>query len=136
MKGHPVKMEGEEHGLSLRFQLDDVIFHTYSAYMRGWNRSRTPTASWDTTSHRRQQDFEGSPADWPQSLGHMIAWVSEVAHPQNREIMMTSVLKAIGYFEAPRKFQHDCGGKPRVEGGQIWLHFQVAATGTSELLRR
>ena len=28
-------LEGEEHGLSILFQLDDVIFHTYSAYTRG-----------------------------------------------------------------------------------------------------
>jgi predicted dithiol-disulfide oxidoreductase (DUF899 family) len=28
-------MEGEEHGLSIFFRLDDVAFHTYSAYARG-----------------------------------------------------------------------------------------------------
>jgi hypothetical protein len=49
--------------------------------------------------------------------------------------MLTSVLKAIGYFEAPRKFQHDCGGNHRVEGGQIWLHLPVATMGMSEALR-
>src|ERR1700737_3500685 len=34
-KGHPVKMEGEEHGLSVFFRLDDELFHTYSSYARG-----------------------------------------------------------------------------------------------------
>jgi hypothetical protein len=42
--GHPVKMEGEEHGLSVLFRIDDDVFHTYSAYAR-WNRSRTPMIS-------------------------------------------------------------------------------------------
>ena len=33
--GHPVEMEGEEHGLSVFFRLDDDVFHTYSVYARG-----------------------------------------------------------------------------------------------------
>jgi predicted dithiol-disulfide oxidoreductase (DUF899 family) len=42
-KGHSVLMEGEEHGLSVFFRLDDGVFHTYSAYARG-TESLTPTA--------------------------------------------------------------------------------------------
>src|ERR1700674_4262621 len=34
-KAHAVLMEGEEHGLSVFFQVDDDVFHTYSAYARG-----------------------------------------------------------------------------------------------------
>ena len=31
----PNAMEGEEHGLSVFFILDDDVFHTYSVYARG-----------------------------------------------------------------------------------------------------
>src|SRR5580693_1506091 len=31
-KGHSVLMEGEEHGLSVFFRLEDDLFHTYSSY--------------------------------------------------------------------------------------------------------
>jgi predicted dithiol-disulfide oxidoreductase (DUF899 family) len=34
-KGHPVKMEGEQHGLSVFFSIGDDISHTYSVYARG-----------------------------------------------------------------------------------------------------
>ena len=43
--GHPVKMEGEAHGLSVFFRLGDDVFHTYSAYARALERSRTATTS-------------------------------------------------------------------------------------------
>lgn len=33
--GHTVLMEGEEHGLSVFFRLDEDVFHTYSVYARG-----------------------------------------------------------------------------------------------------
>src|SRR6202047_1440040 len=33
--GHSVLMEGEQHGLSVFFQLDGEVFHTYSVYARG-----------------------------------------------------------------------------------------------------
>jgi predicted dithiol-disulfide oxidoreductase (DUF899 family) len=64
--GHPVKMEGEEHGLSVFFQLDDDIFHTYSAYARGCESLKDAYRLLDTTPYGRQQDFEDSPAGWPQ----------------------------------------------------------------------
>jgi hypothetical protein len=47
----------------------------------------------------------------------------------------TSFLKAIGCFDAARKFQHDCCDNLRVEGGQIWIHLPVATMGMSEALR-
>ena len=65
-KGHPVVMEGEEHGLSVFFRLENDIFHTYSVYARG-NESLTDTYRLlDTTPYGRQQDFEESPSGWPQ----------------------------------------------------------------------
>jgi predicted dithiol-disulfide oxidoreductase (DUF899 family) len=64
--GRSVLMEGEEHGLSVFFRLDDDIFHTYSVYARG-NESLTDSYRLlDTTPYGRQQDFEESPAGWPQ----------------------------------------------------------------------
>jgi predicted dithiol-disulfide oxidoreductase (DUF899 family) len=53
--GHSVQMEGEEHGLSVFFRLEDEIFHTYSVYARG-NESLTDTYRLlDTTPYGRQQ---------------------------------------------------------------------------------
>ena len=64
-KGHSVLLEGEEHGLSVFFQLDD-LFHTYSAYARGTESLTETYRLLDTTPYGRQQDFEDSPSDWPQ----------------------------------------------------------------------
>jgi predicted dithiol-disulfide oxidoreductase (DUF899 family) len=64
--GHSVQMEGEEHGLSVFFRLEDEMFHTYSAYARG-NESVTDSYRLlDMTPYGRQQDFEDSPPGWPQ----------------------------------------------------------------------
>jgi predicted dithiol-disulfide oxidoreductase (DUF899 family) len=65
-KGHPVKMEGEEHGLSVFFRLDEDVFHTYSAYARGCESLTDAYRLLDTTPYGRQQDFENSPPGWPQ----------------------------------------------------------------------
>jgi len=65
-EGHPVKMEGEEHGLSVFFRLGDGIFHTYSVYARGCESLKDSYRLLDTTPYGRQQDFEDSPAGWPQ----------------------------------------------------------------------
>jgi predicted dithiol-disulfide oxidoreductase (DUF899 family) len=60
------KKEGEEHGLSVFFRIDDDVFHTYSTYARG-NESLTDSYSLlDITPYGRQEDFEDSPAGWPQ----------------------------------------------------------------------
>src|ERR1700687_4765409 len=58
--GHPVKMEGEEHGLSVFFRVDDDLFHTYSAYARGVESLTDASRLLDTTPYGRQQDFEES----------------------------------------------------------------------------
>jgi predicted dithiol-disulfide oxidoreductase (DUF899 family) len=65
-KGRPVLMEGEEHGLSVFFRLDDEIFHTYSAFARGTESLTDSYRLLDTTPYGRQQDFEKSPSGWPQ----------------------------------------------------------------------
>ena len=65
-KGHSVLMEGEEHGLSVFFQIDGDLFHTYSAYARGCESLTDTYRLLDTTPYGRQQDFEDSPPGWPQ----------------------------------------------------------------------
>jgi predicted dithiol-disulfide oxidoreductase (DUF899 family) len=65
-KGHPVKMEGEEHGLSVFFRLDDGLFHTYSSFARGTESLTDAYRLLDTTPYGRQQEFEDSPAGWHQ----------------------------------------------------------------------
>jgi len=62
-----VLTEGEEHGLSVFFQVDDDVFHTYSAYARGIESLTDSYRLLDTTPYGRQQDFEDSPAGWPQT---------------------------------------------------------------------
>ncbi len=65
-KGHAVKLQGEEHGLSVFFRIDDEVYHSYSAYARG-NESITDSYRLlDITPYGRQQDFEDSPPGWPQ----------------------------------------------------------------------
>jgi predicted dithiol-disulfide oxidoreductase (DUF899 family) len=64
--GHEVKMEGEEHGLSVFFRMDDDVFHTYSAYARGTESLTDAYRLLDMTPYGRQQDFEVSPEGWPQ----------------------------------------------------------------------
>jgi predicted dithiol-disulfide oxidoreductase (DUF899 family) len=66
-KAHSVLMEGEEHGLSVFFHVDGDVFHTYSAYARGTESLTDSYRLLDTTPYGRQQDFEDSPAGWPQT---------------------------------------------------------------------
>lgn len=65
-KGHPVLLEGEEHGLSVFFRMDGDLFHTYSAFARGTESLTDAYRLLDVTPYGRQQDFEDSPAGWPQ----------------------------------------------------------------------
>ncbi len=58
--------EGEGHGLSVFFHLDDNVFHTYSAYARGVEGLTTAYGLLDVTPYGRQEDFEDSPPGWPQ----------------------------------------------------------------------
>jgi predicted dithiol-disulfide oxidoreductase (DUF899 family) len=64
---HPIEMEGEAHGLSVFFQTDEGVFHTYSAYARGVESRADAYRLLDITPYGRQQDFEESPEGWPQS---------------------------------------------------------------------
>jgi predicted dithiol-disulfide oxidoreductase (DUF899 family) len=66
-KGHPVKMEGEEHGISVFFRIADDIFHTYSVYARGTESLDDAYRLLDLTPYGRQQKFEDSPSGWPQA---------------------------------------------------------------------
>jgi predicted dithiol-disulfide oxidoreductase (DUF899 family) len=66
-KGHPVLFEGEEHGLSVFFRLDDQLFYTYSAFARGTESLTDAYRLLDVTPYGRQRDFEDSPAGWPQT---------------------------------------------------------------------
>jgi predicted dithiol-disulfide oxidoreductase (DUF899 family) len=52
--------------LSVFFSLDDEVFHTYSAYARATESLRDTYGLLDATPYGRQQDFEESPAGWPQ----------------------------------------------------------------------
>jgi predicted dithiol-disulfide oxidoreductase (DUF899 family) len=65
-KGHPVLLEGEEHGLSVFFRMGEEIFHTYSTFARGTESLTDTYRLLDTTPYGRQQEFEDSPAGWPQ----------------------------------------------------------------------
>jgi predicted dithiol-disulfide oxidoreductase (DUF899 family) len=65
-RNDPYAGEGEAHGLSVFFRIDDDVFHTYSVYARGTESLREPYSLLDTTPYGRQQDFEDSPPGWPQ----------------------------------------------------------------------
>lgn len=57
---------GESQGLSVFFRVDDSVFHSYSTYARGVEGLSNSFALLDTTPYGRQQEFEDSPAGWPQ----------------------------------------------------------------------
>ncbi|MDB5335590.1 MAG: putative dithiol-disulfide oxidoreductase, family [Planctomycetaceae bacterium] len=62
----PYFTKGETHGLSVFFQLDDAVYHTYSTYARGCESVTDAYRLLDMTPYGRQEDFEDSPAGWPQ----------------------------------------------------------------------
>jgi predicted dithiol-disulfide oxidoreductase (DUF899 family) len=62
----PKPMKGEAHGLSVFFRIDNAVFHTYSAYARGFESVTDAYSLLDRTPYGRQEDFEDSPAGWPQ----------------------------------------------------------------------
>jgi predicted dithiol-disulfide oxidoreductase (DUF899 family) len=62
----PDAIEGEEHGMSVFFRVEDDLFHTYSAYARGTESLTDAYRLLDLTPYGRQEDFEDSPAGWPQ----------------------------------------------------------------------
>ena len=57
---------GEAHGLSVFLRLDGQVHHTYSTYARGCERLTDAYSLLDLTPFGRQEDFEDSPAGWPQ----------------------------------------------------------------------
>lgn len=59
-------MTGESHGMSVFFRIDDEVFHAYSTYARGCENLTNAYSLLDITPYGRQQDFEDSPAGWPQ----------------------------------------------------------------------
>jgi predicted dithiol-disulfide oxidoreductase (DUF899 family) len=66
-KGSTVPLhEGEAHGMSVFFNDDENIYHTYSAYARGTESRTDSYRLLDITPYGRQEDFEESPAGWPQ----------------------------------------------------------------------
>jgi predicted dithiol-disulfide oxidoreductase (DUF899 family) len=65
-KGRAVNLEGEAHGLSVFFRIGDQVHHTYSAYARGCESVTDAYRLLDLTPYGRQQEFEKSPAGWPQ----------------------------------------------------------------------
>ena len=62
----PNVMQGESHGLSVFFCLDDDVFHTYSTYARGVESLTDAYSLLDMTPYGRQEDFEDSPSGYPQ----------------------------------------------------------------------
>jgi predicted dithiol-disulfide oxidoreductase (DUF899 family) len=63
--GHPVG-GGEAHALSVFFQDGGEVFHTYSTYARGCEGLTDAYSLLDVTPYGRQEDWEDSPAGWPQ----------------------------------------------------------------------
>jgi len=58
--------KGEHPGTSIFFRLGDDVFHTYSTYARGGEYLTHTSALFDVTPYGRQEDWEDSPAGWPQ----------------------------------------------------------------------
>ena len=62
----PTQNTGESHGLSVFFQANGEVFHTYSTYGRGVESLTDAYPLLDVTPYGRQEDWEDSPAGWPQ----------------------------------------------------------------------
>jgi predicted dithiol-disulfide oxidoreductase (DUF899 family) len=62
----PYFSHGETHGMSVFFRINDDVYHTYSAFARGVECITDSFRMLDLTPYGRQQDFEDSPAGWPQ----------------------------------------------------------------------
>ena len=59
-------MHGEYHGISVFFRMGDDLFHSYSSYARGCENLTNSYELLDITPYGRQEDWEDSPAGWPQ----------------------------------------------------------------------
>lgn len=62
----PSQIEGESHGLSVFFRVNNAIHHTYSTYARGVESLTDAYPLLDVTPYGRQEDWEDSPPGWPQ----------------------------------------------------------------------
>jgi len=62
----PTAEKGEVSALSVFFRLGDEIFHTYSTFARGVEYLTDTSTLLDVTPYGRQEDWEDSPAGWPQ----------------------------------------------------------------------
>jgi predicted dithiol-disulfide oxidoreductase (DUF899 family) len=62
----PNQLEGESHGLSVFFRLNNDIYHSYSTYARGVESLTDAYSLLDVTPYGRQEDWEDSPPGWPQ----------------------------------------------------------------------
>src|SRR5215471_1324980 len=58
--------QGEVPGLSVFFRHGADVYHTYSTYARGAESLTDAYRLLDRTPYGRQEDFEDSPAGWPQ----------------------------------------------------------------------
>lgn len=59
-------VKGETPGLSVFFHVGNDLFHTYSVYQRGTEGLTDSYRLLDLTPYGRQEDWEDSPAGWPQ----------------------------------------------------------------------
>lgn len=60
------EVSGEAHAISVFFRVGDDIFHTYQTFARGTETHVDAYTLLDLTPYGRQQDFEDSPAGFPQ----------------------------------------------------------------------
>jgi len=58
--------KGEAPGFSVFFQMNGDVFHCYSTFARGCEGLTDSYSLLDMTPYGRQEDFEESPAGWPQ----------------------------------------------------------------------
>ncbi len=65
-RSNPDADKGEVAGTSVFFRIGDAIYHTYSTYARGGEYLTHSSALFDITPYGRQEDWEDSPAGWPQ----------------------------------------------------------------------
>ena len=65
-KMKPDFIKGEHHGLSVFYRNGDDVYHTYSTYARGCENLTNSYALLDLTPYGRQEDWEDSPAGYPQ----------------------------------------------------------------------
>lgn len=64
--GSPNPPTGESHAMSVFFRIGHEVYHTYSTYARGAESLTDAYSLLDITPYGRQEDFEDSPAGWPQ----------------------------------------------------------------------